>query len=370
MSDALPPPTGSPIQPAAQTKTPRIIVWAFILSLFGVLVVTAIASIVMAVLGLNKAKEVGKGKGLAIAAIAISGFWLAIIGIGSLLPGTEVEQSTTTETVSEEAPAEVPVDPGLVTREEFGAEWPFTVDEGIVRCETNGLDAAIVNLAGVDYALNGVAQTQGYAALNLDSDVWLDTDFGTKVSIGPIIRRALDLCGEQSVASQDSSEAATSEDIAAQFASLGSTIDEVPARWNEAVAAYGIGLPLPNSISSTDDRFNIAEGAASVGPNRIALNWNAETKELLGVEIIGPHGIDGNAAQIIGSAAAMVYATTDRSLAESEAFIIEQLVGDSLETAELGANSIATEVEEPDRWYRFFLDSSNVIFSVDSMKLN
>jgi hypothetical protein len=224
VSEQLPPPSGVPVESAAsQGKTPKIILWAFIVSLFGILFLPAIAAIVMVAIGWKQISASGKGKGFAFAAVLISVFWVGILLIAGATSNDDPAENavTGTEEVVEE-PVEDPADSGdssgLVSRAMFGDDWPFAVDEGTVRCEVikiGGIDdrpAAIITLNGDDYALNGVAITQGYTELTTESDIWLDNDFGGKKILRPITSEALALCGELATApeateeSQDRSE--------------------------------------------------------------------------------------------------------------------------------------------------------------------
>ncbi|WP_417788392.1 DUF2511 domain-containing protein [Stutzerimonas xanthomarina] len=79
----------------------------------------------------------------------------------------------------------------IVTAKEFGENWPFTVDEGRIECREAG---ALVFVHGdFEYQLNGVATQQGYTSIN---SIWRwNPDIpGTRISITPIIQRALKLC--------------------------------------------------------------------------------------------------------------------------------------------------------------------------------
>jgi len=218
MSDQFPPPTGAPVEPAAPTTgTPKVIVWAFILSLAGFLILTALAAVAMVLTNWKRVNATGKGKGLAIAALVISGFWLAIMAFSLLSPSSDPADSAATEAaeVIEAAPEPelvepepelvepepTPVQDPLVTQAQYGDAWPFAVNEGTLRCfviQSEGIDdqpAAVITLDGSNYALNGVAIQQGYSELTLESDVWLDNpETGAKVSIGPLVTEAVALC--------------------------------------------------------------------------------------------------------------------------------------------------------------------------------
>jgi hypothetical protein len=220
VSDQFPPPTGAPVEPvepAAPTSgTPKAIVWAFIFSLAGFLILTALAAVAMVLTNWKRVKATGKGKGLAIAALVISGFWLAIMAYSLLSPSSNPANSTATEVaeVIEAEPEPQLIEPEaapepestlvqdpLVTQAQYGDAWPFAVNEGTLRCfviQSEGIDdqpAAVITLDGNNYALNGVAIQQGYTELTLESDVWLDNpETGAKVSIGPLVTEAVALC--------------------------------------------------------------------------------------------------------------------------------------------------------------------------------
>ena len=82
-------------------------------------------------------------------------------------------------------------DTGEVTREEYGDDWPFTVDSGRLEC-WRGPSAVFVTGGNV-YQLNGMASQMGHASID---PIWRDSPSipGTKVSLGPMIQRALKLC--------------------------------------------------------------------------------------------------------------------------------------------------------------------------------
>ena len=79
--------------------------------------------------------------------------------------------------------------PGYVTRTQFGAAWPLTVDSGVLRCE----GGAIVFRApdGHDYGVNGLAAT--YDDIG---PIWAAEPKGItrKMNIGPLIEAGQKLC--------------------------------------------------------------------------------------------------------------------------------------------------------------------------------
>ena len=88
-----------------------------------------------------------------------------------------------------------------VTKEEFGEDWPFTVERGFVDCTnlSGGLREAVFRSGGVTYALNGTArpraEAHGYEDV-MESSVWRDDPNypGLKIDIGPILALALQEC--------------------------------------------------------------------------------------------------------------------------------------------------------------------------------
>lgn len=87
--------------------------------------------------------------------------------------------------------------PQLISAEQFGAGWPFTVEEMHLTCFPG--NALVVSDAetGVMYPLNGVAKAKA-GALGLEpiDKVWReDPDIaGAKLSLGPVIEQGLKLC--------------------------------------------------------------------------------------------------------------------------------------------------------------------------------
>lgn len=99
--------------------------------------------------------------------------------------GTASELGTDMESQS------VSADTGEISREEYGESWPFTVDSGRLECWRGS--AAVFVADGTVYQLNGVAKQMGHAPID---PIWRDNPAipGTKISLGPVIQRALTLC--------------------------------------------------------------------------------------------------------------------------------------------------------------------------------
>lgn len=79
----------------------------------------------------------------------------------------------------------------LVTKAELGDKWPFTVDSGYVDCP-DGV-SAIFRTGSVEYGLNGMATSRGYA----EPDPIRKADPtipGAMISISPMIDLARQEC--------------------------------------------------------------------------------------------------------------------------------------------------------------------------------
>lgn len=85
---------------------------------------------------------------------------------------------------------------GYVERDDFGDAWPLTVDSGRVRCEPYET-YVFVGPGGTEYALNGLAETEGYADIE---PIWRDDPdppvegVDLKVSIDPLMQAASERC--------------------------------------------------------------------------------------------------------------------------------------------------------------------------------
>jgi len=85
----------------------------------------------------------------------------------------------------------------LITRNEFGKKWPFTVEWGCVYSINR---AAIFETSGIKYQINGVAESMGYTLID---PIWRDDlsipigpgDTPAKINIGPMIELALENVG-------------------------------------------------------------------------------------------------------------------------------------------------------------------------------
>ena len=125
-----PPPATNPVEqlPQQQTlphpsRTPKLIVWAFVLSLFGLFVLPGVAAVAMAIPGLSQAKRAGKGKGLAIAALVVSALWavilIAIVASSSTNTNAPTTSAVSVDLLEEEAGERESVEQSQSTQESF-----------------------------------------------------------------------------------------------------------------------------------------------------------------------------------------------------------------------------------------------------------
>lgn len=90
-------------------------------------------------------------------------------------------------------------DPGLVTRDDMGDEWPLTVDFGALDCHkstVNGIELLSVTfrVPHMQYAVNGTAKANT-PFTDID-EIWADVpgEKGMKIDIGPFLDRGLTRC--------------------------------------------------------------------------------------------------------------------------------------------------------------------------------
>ncbi|MFN8169291.1 MAG: DUF2511 domain-containing protein [Candidatus Nanopelagicales bacterium] len=82
-----------------------------------------------------------------------------------------------------------------VTKADFGAAWPLTVDGGTLACNgSGGVGVVTITVDGTVYALNGTAKGQK-AGIDI-APIWAaDPDIqGAKKNIGVLIDEGLKLC--------------------------------------------------------------------------------------------------------------------------------------------------------------------------------
>lgn len=85
----------------------------------------------------------------------------------------------------------------LVSDEVFGIDWPFAFEEGYVACHAGNPVTVMDAETGRMYPLNGAAKGKANT-LGLDDleTVWRDSPeiAGTRVSVGAVIEKGLQLC--------------------------------------------------------------------------------------------------------------------------------------------------------------------------------
>jgi hypothetical protein len=79
----------------------------------------------------------------------------------------------------------------LLTKEQLGENWPLTVDS--IRVDCIDAYAAVAYHGNVTYALNGLANSRGFAEIE---PIWRPNPKleGTRINIGPLIDAALRQC--------------------------------------------------------------------------------------------------------------------------------------------------------------------------------
>jgi len=128
----------------------------------------------------------------------------------------------------------------LVTADEYGDKWPLTVSEARVNLLSGKV--AILRAGGRTYALNGTAQSRGYQRID---PIWRDNLAipGTKISISPLIQRALSL--EEEDTDTTSTGSSSTQDT------LGGSIGETVEAW--VIAKQFV---LDKLISPSTAKFN------------------------------------------------------------------------------------------------------------------
>lgn len=109
--------------------------------------------------------------------------------------GSDSEPAATSKPAP--APAAAQQSLALIDQDTFGAEWPFTQPEMHLACLQGSAVVVMDVNTGVMYPVNGVANGKA-ASMGMQplESVWRDSPTlpGTKISIGPVIQRGLDLC--------------------------------------------------------------------------------------------------------------------------------------------------------------------------------
>lgn len=81
-----------------------------------------------------------------------------------------------------------------IKKREFKGNYPFTVDEGILRCEfNNGVPLVYFMADGSVYAVNGSAQLASPKLPKMET-IWASSTTGGKVNISDVLDFGLSLC--------------------------------------------------------------------------------------------------------------------------------------------------------------------------------
>lgn len=132
----------------------------------------------------------------AIAGVVAILLLAACVGSGGTVPDPTRAPGATLAPTRTAAPE--PPEPGYVTREEYGDDWPFTVPAGTIHCtEGAAFEAGRLYVTfshagepGVEYTVNGSARDLGFP--ELDETILVDYPDRTKTLA--LITRGLELC--------------------------------------------------------------------------------------------------------------------------------------------------------------------------------
>ncbi len=112
-------------------------------------------------------------------------------------------------TLTAEATSSARPSSSVIRRRDFGDDWPFTVDGGVISCQGDVVGVGVVRFItnGTLYALTGVATLTGSDDFPLVDaamangadlkDIWATNPAipGLKMDLGPILDRGLAMCG-------------------------------------------------------------------------------------------------------------------------------------------------------------------------------
>jgi len=162
-------------------------------------------------MSLNKAFEFGfggcLGVGCAVAVVFIAiPIGCLLLGVWGTIPNGDLEPGRMSGPIRPEelmasksrTRQEEPVTSSNsrvhVTREQFGNEWPLTVDSGDVEC-IDGL-YVVFHHHGTAYALNGIAESRGYPKIDpiwKDNEAFASMGIESKLNIQPLLDAGLEL---------------------------------------------------------------------------------------------------------------------------------------------------------------------------------
>ena len=171
-----------------------------------------------------------------------------------------------------------------------------------------------------------------------------------------------------STSSTDTIAGEAAGEVAVTFTPLDITVDALPAAWNEAIEAYGAGHPLPDPIKGEPSAIPRITSAFYdiTSDSYVSISWNSDSGEIIGMEIGGITDDQAIATDIAANAAAMAHTAGGLSVQDAEGFIVDELVGDSLDNVQ-GNPEVSKIVEQPDRVYRFDVFGNTMSFSLDGV---
>ena len=151
-----------------------------------------------------------------------------------------------------------------------------------------------------------------------------------------------------------------------EYAPLGVTVDALPSLWNDAISAYGIGNTIPDTIDGDTNVLGLADAFYdNDSGSYVSFNWVPETGEVVSISVGGFTDDSSVATDIVANAAAMVVATTDLDPADAEIFIVDELIGTSLDGISPD-EPVAEFIEEDDRTYTFNFNGGSIDFAVQA----
>jgi hypothetical protein len=103
--------------------------------------------------------------------IAIVVVFVALVFIGRSARQDSAQQQ---EVIAESMPPSAAAEAGYVSREEYGAAWPLTVDSGVLTCDQSesAFGAILFSADGRKYGVNGRAKSLGHPPID---PIWRTT---------------------------------------------------------------------------------------------------------------------------------------------------------------------------------------------------
>jgi hypothetical protein len=152
-----------------------------------------------------------------------------------------------------------------------------------------------------------------------------------------------------------------------QCATLGIEINDLPARWNAFIDETTLGFGLPESILATGSVLGLNEYTQYLDETEsylfsINVFWHPDSGQVREITISGPVADETTSILLTGSAGAMVYAATSKTVEDAERFLVDDLMA-GIKTLEPGG-FISELIEEDDRAFRFTLSGGGADWSV------